>query len=147
MAQAKFCLVKQLVFGNTTYYLDTASFCYLGNGEHFLWFLPWLFFFVVARSFHHTRGPSLMTSVWLITSLAQLRAAAPSCASSAAQRRAVPFPGVPWRFLPCVVRYCAVLRGVVRCCAVLCRGECVDVLTLILLNHNKNSPPAQLRNM
>ena len=48
----------------------------------------------------------------------------------------MPCPAVPCR----AVRYCAT----VRCCAVLCRGECLTVLTLILLNHNKDAPPAQL---
>ena len=57
-----------------------------------------------------------MISGWLITSSAQLRPAAHSSArsaSSAAQRRVVPFPCVAWCAL------CGVLRcGAVPCCAV-----------------------------
>ena len=69
------------------------------------------------RRFHHNRGPSLMISAWLITSSAQLRPAAHSSASSAAQRRAVLFPGLPCRALPCGA---LLLCVAVRCCAVLC---------------------------
>ena len=37
------------------------------------------------------------------------------------------------------------LCDAVRCCAVLCRGACFAVLTLILMNHNKKCTlPAQL---
>ena len=106
------CL-KLLFFGNTTYHLETSPpSVTCGTVQPFF-----------ERSFHHTRRPSLIISAWLITSSAQLRPAAPSSASSAAQLRAVPFPGAPWRALPCgavlcnAVRYCAMLCGVV-CCAV-----------------------------
>ena len=75
------------------------------------------------RNFHHTRGPSLRMSAWLVTSSTQLRPAAYS-ASSAAQRRAVPFPGVPCR----TVRHCAMLCDAVRCCAV--RVVCFAVYLL-----------------
>ena len=114
-----------------TYHLNTASFRYLQNGPAFF-----------ERSFHYTQRsqPDDISLAHHIIS-SELRPAAPSSASSAAQRRAVLFHGVPWR----AMRYCCgMLCGVVRCCAVLCRRECFAVLTLILLIHNKNAPTAQL---
>ena len=100
-------------------------------------------FIVSCKKLYHARGPSLMISAWLIPSSTQLRTAAHSSASSAAKRRAVPFPRVPCRALPCG----PVLCGAVRWCTVLCRavhGQCFAVLDLTLFNHNKNAPPVQL---
>ena len=59
----------------------------------------------------HTRAPAddLSLAHHII-----IRPAAHRRASSAAQRRAVPFPGVPFR----AVRYCAMLCVAVLCCAV-----------------------------
>ena len=88
--------------------------------------------FSLNEAFINTGGPSLMISPWLITSSsAQLRPEALAqqrSASSAAQRRAVPYPAVPCRALPCPAVPChalpcgAVLCDAVRCCAVLCRA-------------------------
>ena len=117
-----------LFFGNTTYYLDTGCSRYLRNGPAFLRFLR--VSIVFARSFHHARrgrsqvGSShhqpLSSAQRCTAALAQQRSA-----SSAAQRRAVAFPGVPWCALVCpavrcgtAVRCCAVLCGAVPCCAV-----------------------------
>ena len=87
-------------------------FRYMRNGPAFL-----------CESFHHTRGPSLMISAWLITSSAHLRPAAPPQQRSAVQCRSRACPGVRCG----TVRCCAVLWGAVACCAL------VSVLLYILL--------------
>ena len=103
-----------------------------------------VFYMIVARSFHHntrqrSQSDDLSLAHHIIISSAPPSSAQPRC-SSAAQRRAVPFPEVPCRALPCG----PVLCGDVRCCAVLCRGECFpEYVALILLNRKKNAPPAQ----
>ena len=101
------CL-KLLFSGNITYYLDSASVRYLRNGPVFL---------RTKLSSNQRSQPDISLAHHIISS-AQLRPAAHGSASSSAQRRAVPFPGVPWRALACG----AVLCDAMRCCAALCRA-------------------------
>ena len=99
-------------FENTTYYLDTASSCYLRNSPAFLWFLPSRFFVRVVsctkRSLYQKRPHPYDFRL----ALNIISSAPPSSAQqrSAVQWRSLACPGVPCR----AVRYCcAMLFGVV----------------------------------
>ena len=129
------------------YYLDTASSRYSRNGPGFLRFLPSRFCCgcVKLSSYQKRSHPHdlrlahhiIITSSHHHRSSAQRRTAAPAqqhSGSSVAQRRAVQFPGMPWRALArgAALRCCAcyavlcravrMLCGVVPYCAVLCRA-------------------------
>ena len=119
--------LKVLFWGKLKFLLHLSlKLLFLGI-PHTTWTPPFFFvtygtvqlFFERSFSSYHTSQPDISLAHHIISSAPP---PAHSSASSAAQRRAVLFPGVPWRGLPCGAVLCDAVRcGVVRCCAVLCR--------------------------